>query len=227
MSLEDITTELNSVSKEIPPWALLVVQSMRTVISELQCVKDLTLRVNELESFREVSQTVSDNLQAENHRLENKINKLETKCDDMEQRSRNHCLLIHGCPEYESEKTDDIALEVFNIQVGLPNITSSDISRSHRIGAKVARVNTRSNVQRPRPIIVRFTNWNTRVDVFKNKRNLKGTNASITESLTKRKLDLLKKAEGKFGRGKVLSYEGFIKTIVNDQYVTINSVDDL
>ena len=54
------------------------------------------------------------------------------------------------------------------------------------------------------PLFALLFLWKTRVDVFKNKRNLKGKNVSISESLTSRKLDLLKKLklnmeEVKFG----------------------------
>ena len=34
----------------------------------------------------------------------------------------------------EGEKTDDIAMEVMSIQLGLLDVMKSDISRSHRVG---------------------------------------------------------------------------------------------
>ena len=52
-----------------------------------------------------------------------------------------------------------------------------DLDRSHIIG--------KSNYKsKRRPIIVKFTSYNDRRESFNNKKQLKGTSASITESLT-------------------------------------------
>ena len=230
-SLDELSNQLNSFNEEIPPWAALLIQSMNSVIKELKCVKDLAERVNELESFKTISETVTNNLQAENKRLYDSIKNLESKMDDQEQRSRNNCLLIHGVPESEDENTDKFALDVMNTQIGLLDIPKADISRSPRVGPKVnQRRNLRSSTvtaPRPRPIIVRFANWNSRNRVFRNKKKLKGLGVSISESLTANRLVILKAAEAKFGRGNVWSNEGFILTKVNNQYVTSSSTYDL
>ena len=229
-SLEDITNELNSFNQEIPPWAELLIQSMQTIINELKCVKDLAERISELESFKVVSDTVTTRLHNENTRLANLITNLESKVDDQEQRSRNYCLLFHGIPENVNEKTDDIALEIMNTDLGLNDVAECEIQRSHRLGQKVTeRRNLRSNAAtaHPRPIIVRFSNFKTRMRVFKNKKSLKGQNISITENLTRLRVELLKKAGAKYGRDKVWTHEGRIMTKFNDQYITINSDGDL
>ena len=107
-------------------------------------------------------------LREENQETAKQLNRSNFKLDDKEQRSRNHCLLIHGC----AKTTDDIAMEVMSIQLGLLHVTRSDISRSRRVGSKAnERRNIRSNAStphRPTPIIVRFANWNIRDKIFKN-----------------------------------------------------------
>ena len=62
--------------------------------------------------------------------------------------------------------------------------------------------------------------------MFKNKKNLKGMKISLSESLTKFRYQLLRKAEEKYGRGKVWSKEGHIMTKENEQYISITH-DDL
>ena len=63
MSLDAITVKLNDVNNaSIPPWALLIMESMKAVICELQVVKVLASKINELESFKAVSENISENL---------------------------------------------------------------------------------------------------------------------------------------------------------------------
>ena len=78
-----------------------------------------------------------------------------------------------------------------------------------------------------RPIIVRFSNYRTRQNVFSEKRKLKGKSTSISENLTKKRYELYKSAMNKFGKGKVWSSDGRIMTKVNDRYLIISSVKDL
>ena len=50
-----------------------------------------------------------------------------------------------------------------------------------------------SGEYKPRPIIVKFRSYETRSSVFSAKRRLKGTKYVVTENLTRRRNDLLKK----------------------------------
>ena len=77
------------------------------------------------------------------------------------------------------------------------------------------------------PIIVRFSNYQTRQKVFSEKRKIKGKTTSISDNLTKKRYVLYQSAINKFGKGKVWSSEGRITTKVNDRYMIINSVKDL
>ena len=69
---------------------------MKGVIKGLQVIDDLVQRVNILENFKTVNETITKNLHDENQRLNAVVAKLEMSVDDQEQRSRNMCLLIHG-----------------------------------------------------------------------------------------------------------------------------------
>ena len=231
MQFDELVNSLHN-APDIPPWAATLMLTMQAILTELKGLRALTTRVNEMESLVKVSEKVTSALQAENHDLRDRISRLEMKSEDQEQRNRAYCLLVHGCPETAGENTDDVVLDVLNIHEGLLDIKKSDFVRSHRTGPpKVTSTrNTRSSTaqnDKPRPIIVRFANWNVRTRVFKNKSNLKGKKYVISENLTKQRLELLKKAEMKFGKRNVWTNQGFIKAKINDKFISITSEDNL
>ena len=87
-----------------------------------------------------------------------RVGKLESLVDRQEQYSRRNCLLVHGIEETNDENKDDLVLKSIYEKLGV-DITENEIDRSHRIGRK-------KDGQRPRPIIVKLTRYNTRKKVF-------------------------------------------------------------
>ena len=171
-TFEGIISNLDSVNDtntNIPQWALVLISSMKGLVNAISKFND---RISKLEDINSVNDAVITGLQDENTRLNELIKKMDVHTDDLEQRSRNSCLLLHGVVEAEGEKTDDIVLKVINEDLGLTNITIDDIQRSHRIGPKrEATRNTRSNRVSPRPVIFKFVNMRKRFQVFKEKKN--------------------------------------------------------
>ena len=108
-----------------------------------------------------------------------RIDKLEHLVDRQEQYSRRNCLLVHGIAETNDENTDDLVLKKIDKKLGV-EITENEIDWSHRIGRK-------KDGQKPRPIIIKLTRYNTGKNVFASKRKLKGTGVSITEDRHKMK----------------------------------------
>ena len=162
--------------------------------------------------------------------LKLKISELSIKLDEQEQRSRNGCLLIHGVKEDKNDDTDAIALNIINEKVGVA-LTIDDIQRSHRVGPKVIQKReTRSSKEfkpRHRPIIVRFSNWRKRNQVFRAKKALKGQNISISENLTKIRYNLLKLATEKYGKGSTWSDEGRVIAKIDGEVIVITCEDDM
>ena len=104
------------------------------------------------------------------------------KIDDLEQRSRNSCLLIHGVDELEGEETDSIALDIIRSKLDI-SVDELDIQRSHRLGPNKGSL--RSNMRKAlRPIILRFTYYKKHQEVYKSKKKLKGQGIVISENLT-------------------------------------------
>ena len=109
--------------------------------------------------------------------LDNDNKALREELDTMEQYIRRNCLVVHGIPETKKDFGDAV-LQVFNGQLNV-RVTPHCIDRSHRLG----RFQPLSN--KPRPVIVKFVNYETRRQVFSAKRRLNGSKILITENLTK------------------------------------------
>ena len=221
----DLITKLNNTN-ECPSWAIVLVEVMKEVLNEIKNISSLVNRVNELESCKVISDRVSDELKHQNKKLNEKVSKMSKQIDEQEQRSRNECLLIHGIEERDDDNTDSIAIQIITHELGV-ELTLDEIQRSHRVGPKNQRRNTRSSNPRPRPIIVRFSNWRKRREVFSVKKKLKGKGISITENLTKYRYDLLKEAIEMYGKGNVWTIDGRITTKLNNTYVVITCSGDL
>ena len=76
------------------------------------------------------------------------------------------------------ERTDDRVLKLFKDKLN-EDLLSADLDRTHRIGKKS------DSSSKPRPVIVKFARYNIREKVCESKKQLKGENISITESLTR------------------------------------------
>ena len=110
------------------------------------------------------------------------------------------------CKESENEDTDVIVKEILNelLQEKFANV---DIDRSHQTG-------TIKNIKQSRCIIIKFARYNIRNKVFKNKKKLRDTAISITESLTRKRMQMLTKARNEFLFKNVWTQEG--KILVSD-----------
>ena len=143
-----------------------------------------------------------DKLEKEKNILETKLTKAVALIDDQQKYSRRNCLLFHGVKEESSEDTDNIVTEIFAEKLRL-EVGKSMIDRSYRIGPK-------KKDQKPRPIIVRFCSYRDRSNVFYNKKMLKGNGVTITESLTKTRMDLLNEVQRIVGQGNSWTIDGNI-----------------
>ena len=225
--LNTLIESLDAINGEnVPQWALLLIKSMKGLITVFSNFNAITQRLEILESNKSIHENTSSLLQADNFKLNERIDKLELKIDDQEQRSRNACLMIHGVKENPNENTDNIALAVINDDLGLENITIDDIERSHRVGPLVNQRMTRANSGK-RPIIIRFTSYRKRREVFITKKRLKGKNISITENLTQIRYTLYKAAITKYGIKNVWTIDGRVTTKIDGNIKIINSTNDL
>ena len=228
-TIMQLVGNLDSVceSSDVPAWALELIKCFKGLIVKLENIQNLDNRINELESYQCVSKLVSENLATDNKRINDELVILSNRVDDFEQRSRNSCLLIHGINEVERENTDDVVIGIIKDKLNI-NLTYADIQRSHRIGKRNTNQRiTRLNKVNPRPIIFKFVSYRKRKEVFSQKKHLKGSNISITESLTANRLILYKAASNFYGKGMCWTNDDRVTTKVDNRYITINSLDDL
>ena len=144
----------------------------------------------------ELDQTVKD--------LQNEIEELRAKTDDLEQYSRRNNIRVSGIEELPGESTDDLIKDILKKELDI-SILESDICRSHRIG---------NQRDKPRQIIVKFTNHNTKVKILKKRKDLKnkGSQIYINEDITKTRLGILQilKEQGKDLIHKTWTIDGVI-----------------
>ena len=119
--------------------------------------------------------------------MNKKAENLEKEIDKHEQYSRRNYLLVHGIVETDDEVMDDLVIETISTNMNI-EISPADLDRTQRVGKK------KPGQNKPRPIIVKLSRDNVRKKAFSNKKNLKGSNESITEDLIPKRMEILKKA---------------------------------
>ena len=223
--IQRVTETLNGIvpDESTPGWAKVLIGCVSELAEALKSFNSLKDQVNKLEDISKVREQIIVNLVSDNAMLKTELNSVRLAADRNEQKSRTQCLLIHGVDEKEGENTDELCLNIINQDVKV-DITMADIARSHRVGPKKPH-STRQT--KSRAIIVRFMSIRKRMEVFYNKKNLKGKKTVITESLTSIRYDLLRKAQEKYGHRMVWSSEGRVFTKTNGKPVLISSIADL
>lgn len=185
-------------------------------------------------------------LQRENQGLKDSVKSLLTRIeasnlevDNLEQYTKSDNLLIHGIPlPIDGSKESDIrqlVVDVLGRNMTNIGLNKDSISMAHRLSTKqlnqVSSSNPSSRSTRPPPIIVRFNQREMRNNLLVNRRQLKGKQLSISEQLTYRRSQLLKKASELVAQNKLdssWSHDGriLVKSKSN-QIVVINSDMDL
>lgn len=149
--------------------------------------------------------------------LQNKIDVLEQKIDDIQQIKKINNICIHGITD---EKEENIISKVTNIlKSTIPNINMKNIN-AHRIGKEVRPGKTR-------PVIVKFDSSEEKKKLFKSLKNFKGTKVYICEDLTRLRLELMNAAKNIFGGMKVWTVGGDIYVNIDGKSVRIKNFSQL
>ena len=225
------TTEINNTLKDllvdesVPAWAKVLVNCFRHLVTQHDGESNFEARIKKLEdeSALKANQLVA--IKHENNHLRVQVAALKDEMEIAEQYSRRNCLIFHGVPEEKGESTSQKVIQIINEKLDIPSvdINIKDIDRSHRLGEWKNERITRQSQIRNRPIIVKFKGYDSRYGVFTNKKKLKNSNIMITENLTKKRYELLKKCIVKLGKGNVWTYDGRITTKIGNKYIVINS----
>ena len=162
--------------------------------------------------------------------LEQRVGELEIKHDDLEQYTRKFNLEIHGIPEREEEDNVENVMKLGHLS-GV-NISRDDVDIVHRLKRKTNGA--------PRPIIVRFSNYRAKNELYRARLNLKKINLQelnadkifINENLTPWRANLFREARKvrrNYPNGKTWTIDGkiFLKTDINAKVQRIDCFDDL
>ena len=212
---------MDNVSKKVSDMAVLFEDYKTHVDAQVTKLKEATdKRIDALESAlnaeKEKNAKMSDTIVALEKNSQYVMNALlehDRLIDASEQYSRRNCVLLHGVKEEKNEKTDDVFINTISKQLGI-KVERGDIDRSHRIGAP------RTN-GRHRAIIVKFARYNVRATVFRAKRKFKNSGMLLTDSLTRRRIEILNEARERYGRMNVWTTDGEIFTKINNMKVNI------
>ena len=136
--------------------------------------------------------------------LNKRLDEMDAVVDRQEKYSRRNCLLVHGIVEETVENTDEKILNTLQQSMD-ETIKPEDIDRSHRLGKSKSSKNAK-----PRSMIVKFMRYIIRNRIYKNKKKLKGTGISVTESLTAKEINMLEKARKEHTFNNAWSQDGKI-----------------
>lgn len=103
---------------------------------------------------------------------------------------RRKVILFHGIPEESNENSSSVITNTINTKMSVSCISAKDIVACHRLG---------TNRGKPRPILVRFHEYQHRHLIWNNKTILKGSGITISEFLTVPRHRVFMEARKHFG----------------------------
>lgn len=123
----------------------------------------------------------------------------------MEQYGRRWSIRVYGLEESPQENCKQLVVNTINERLKV-NLSINDIEVAHRAG--------KFTQGKPRSIIARFLNRETRQVILKNRRLLKGSRISISEDLTSQNVKLLNRVSNSDKVEKVWSTNGKIYGLI-------------
>lgn len=117
--------------------------------------------------------------------LESKLEEVQAHANDNEQYSRKYNLRFIGIDEDEGEDCTEKIVNMCSDELNI-SVKKEEIDRAHRVGPKKS--------SSSRPIIVKFKSYNSKMEVCRKKKELKGSNIFINEDLTKANVKLFNHA---------------------------------
>lgn len=121
---------------------------------------------------------------------------------------RRKILLFHGVTETKDEDAHQVVLNILTNKMQLTDVTLDDLQACHRLG---------STTSKPRPLLVRFRDYELRRLAWDTKTELKDSGIVISEFLTKSRHDTFMAARKHFGIRNCWSADGKIVILLPDK----------
>ena len=188
-----------------------------------QLISNLSIKVGKLEAdvehLKKSQNFVTNETTEIKQKMDNtfsnnikKLDELESKTQDLEDRSRRDNLVFFGIPECDevtTENAEEVLISILKKQNFLAQTfnpeTTAYFERVHRIGPR------RKDAARPRPIIAKMTFYKDKEEILKNSSKFKNSPYNVAEHYSKATLSisrLLNKAkEAKLNCQQVSSFK--------------------
>lgn len=140
--------------------------------------------------------------------MKSQIELLSLQLDRHEAYMRRKVILFHGIPEESNENVAVTVVNTINNKMSLSSISSKDVLTCHRLGI---------NRGKPRPVLVRFHEYQHRHLVWSNKTTLKGSGYTISEFLTVPRHRLFMEARRHFGINNCWTADSKITILLPDK----------
>ena len=210
--------KLNSISQKFDNYKAKVDSDIKEFKNEIsEKVANMEASVKFISDNFDKQASVNTGLHKEIAELKNELNAANERhaneIDSLEQYSRRNCVVLHGATEQENEDTDQLFINTIRDHLGV-DIKVRDIDRSHRLGPKRTDGSARA-------LIVKFARYNVRSRVFREKRKFKNSGLVLSESLTKRRVEMVNSARDKYGKANVWSSDGEIMVLKNSKKMNV------
>ena len=150
-------------------------RQLKSLSESTESIGFISAKLDEYECKRQKKDKLISDMKTDMSIIKENIQNLEGKVDKQKQYSCRSCLLLHSVAENEGENIDDLALKTVNEKMNI-ELSFSDLDGTHRTGWK------KESYRKPRAVSVKFVSYNTRKQIFSNKKQLKRTGTSITET---------------------------------------------
>ena len=160
-------------------------------------VKGLKDEISTINSKVSTLSSNATNMDSEIQRLQTRIQVIEEETEKQEQYSRRENVILHGIGEHPGETVDSIRSRVttlLNNNVKVKTWQDADIVRAHRLmGHQHSDPSTASPLHiKPRPIIVRFHQFQDKLAVLKARPQMKSIDVGVSGDLTRKQRDKLR-----------------------------------
>lgn len=148
-----------------------------------------------------------------------KLQKLETKLDDINQSSLLTKVIVSGIdsPARDLPHLGEKVLARLNSEMGL-NLDKSVVKGARRLGG-ASEIKT--------PIELTFFTEASAVEILRNRKNLKGTRIYVNEALTRERQEIYKLARNKFELKNVWTLRGVVYVKCGSQIIPCKTISDV
>ncbi|KAI5728807.1 hypothetical protein M8J77_021345 [Diaphorina citri] len=156
-------------------------------MSQKKEAKYIKTYLSKLNNTNKAIEKKVDEIKESNAEMREKVQSLEKRIDPIERERRQKNILIYGLKEEQNETwqaLENMVLNTFQNQMKI-NIQLHEIDRIKRVGRKVS--------SEGRLVIVTLTTIRRKIDIIRNRRELRGTTVRIQEDFTKEVVEARKR----------------------------------